>query len=169
MADATISRAKELGWDEAVKKDPVHGAIVKAVLDTTSRRAAEFTAMINGVTAFWVRARIASIGVSVNSPYQGNRRVYTCTWPFVELQADQVGGDIPALARIIVANKSDAASGSPVLHTNRLLIASRPLSRGENFTPFLNIADEQNPSGVTARVGAKTTFEARPGAPAGPH
>ena len=52
IVDQTISRAKEVGWDDAVKQDPVHGAIVKAVLDTTARRAAEFSAMIHGVTQF---------------------------------------------------------------------------------------------------------------------
>lgn len=52
ITEQIIGRAKDFGWEYAVKQDPVHGGIVKAVIDTTARRAAEFSAMIHGVTPF---------------------------------------------------------------------------------------------------------------------
>ncbi len=120
------------------------------------------TVAVNGVTGYWVRARVTAVGAAPAPPEQDNRDVYSAVWPFVEIQADQVAGDIPALARIRLTNQSDAASGSPVLHTNRLIVGLRSLSRGENFTPFLNISDEQNPTGVTVTLGANTTYSNDP-------
>lgn len=113
---------------------------------------------INGVTAFWVRMNVSGAGAGT-PPSQGNRGIYTATWPCVELQADQVEGDLNALARIIAVNTSDGSGGgSPNLCANRILIGGRSVARGENFTPYLNVSDEQNPSGVTVALGTHTSF-----------
>ena len=100
------------------------------------------------------------MGASPTAPTQQNRLIYSITWPYVELAADQVGGDIHALAKVIIKNEGDGSQVSPFLTilANRILVATRSVDRGENFTAFLNLADEQNPSGVTVTVGTNTSF-----------
>jgi hypothetical protein len=129
---------------------------------------ADWTAVnVNGVTAYWVRARITVVGASPAPPYQDNRDIYTVVWPMVGLVSDQVEGDIPAIVRIIANNQSDDSGGSPDLRANRIIIGSRSLSRGENFTPYINISDEQNPVGITVTVGANTAFATSTSTPTG--
>lgn len=105
------------------------------------------TVAVNGITAYWVRV-IATIGVgdSISTPTQQNRDIYTVVWPFVDIAADQVGGDIPALARIKIHNVSDGLDVRS--YANRVLVGLRSVSRGANYTPYINLSDEQNPAGI---------------------
>ena len=124
---------------------------------------------INGITAFWVRA-LATIGggESITNPAQQNRTVYTTVWPFVELAADQVPGDLTAALRIRIMGQSGGIYPTKLARwTNRLLIGTRSVGRGEDFTAFINLGDEQNPAGVYTWVGANTTFANAIEAPSG--
>jgi len=120
------------------------------------------TTTINGVTGYIMRIRVTSITGTPTPPTQQNRYPYSVTWPYVELDAAQVPGDIAALIRAFIYNESDGTQGSSglTINVNRVIMASRSTSRGTLFTPFLNISDEQNPAGVLVSVGTNTTFSA---------
>jgi len=100
---------------------------------------------INGVTAHWVRCRIVDDdGIIIippgTGPHQQNRPVYIPTQAGVTITADQVPGDYPALARLIVTPFAGTVA--------RALFAIRSAARGEHFTPHLHARETGNPSGV---------------------
>lgn len=112
------------------------------------------TKAVNGVTGYWVRARVNTIGAAPTWAVQGGSYpIYTCTWPFIETESDQVVGDVAALARILYTSESNQLSSTAGEVATR--IGLRSLERGENFSAYLNASDEQNNSGVTFTA---TTF-----------
>jgi hypothetical protein len=107
------------------------------------------------ITGYWVRARVTAIGGAPTAPTQQNRDVYSIVWPYVEIQEAAVGGDVVALARSLLTNR---ATGSPPnLSASRMLIGIRSLNRGSNYSAYVNISDEQNPTGITVTPGGGTT------------
>lgn len=131
---------------------------------------------VDGDTALWIRARIAVIsgGGTLTPPTQQNRDIYTITRPFVDLASTIIGGDIPALARIRIRNRSDRdgrGGSAPNLYENRVVVGLRTVGRSQNdngnFQAYLNISDEQNPVGITVSVGANTTIGADVQTPTG--
>lgn len=128
------------------------------------------TTTVNSVTGYWVRFRVDAIATSPEPPAQQNRNIYAVVNPYVEIAADQIGGDIPALARIRIENVSDRdgpGGSAPDLYTNRVVMGLRSVDRGALFTAYLNAADEQNPVGVTVTAGTDTSFANAVGAPSG--
>jgi len=106
---------------------------------------------INGVTGYWVRYRLTYAQPAQDSPSQQNRLVYTATQPYVEVSADEIGGDIDAPAKISVFPTYKGI--------NKVICAARSVSRGSDFTPVINLSQTNNPTGVTVTVpGALTTF-----------
>lgn len=98
-------------------------------------------------TGYWLRARI-SAGSFSTEPTQQNRDVYTVTWPYTEVQLTALGGDISALSKLTV--KSVSQPGSTGLNRASSVIGGlRSVGRGENFTAYINLSDEQNPAGIT--------------------
>jgi len=77
------------------------------------------------------------------------------------------------LSRVIVRNQSDVDLGvnPPELYANRIVMGLRSISRGADFSAFLNAADEQYPAGVSfltySPAGSTTTIEEAPRAPTG--
>jgi len=126
---------------------------------------------VNGVTAFWVRFRVTASGGTNQGPQQLNRIPYAVTWPYIEVEADQVGGDLEA--RIALKSRSKGVARlTPVIDTtaDRFIIGRRAVSRGENYyRAYLNLADVQNPSGivVSTDIAATTSFVDRTYAAAG--
>lgn len=117
--------------------------------------------VVNGVTGIWVRARVTDLhGGTATAPTQQNRNIYTVTWPDVDITAAQVAGDMPALARIKLRNRSDQdGSNAPTLWDNRIVIGLRSYSRGASFTAYLNAASVQTiPGIVAAGATGNTTF-----------
>lgn len=92
------------------------------------------------ISAYWVRMRVSAITSPV-SPIQANNEIFTCHWPYVDLDAGNVGGDIPAKARIQMRIRSSSVSASPILHSDKVRVALRSMERGEEFTPFINLTD----------------------------
>jgi hypothetical protein len=102
------------------------------------------------ITGYWVRAIVTAIGVGPTAPVQQNRDVYSIISPYVEIQESAVGGDIVAIARISARNQADTPGGVGLdAWSNREIVGLRSMSRGTNFSAYLNWADEQNPAGVT--------------------
>lgn len=110
------------------------------------------------ITGFWLRFRITAVGGAPTGLVQENRRMYAAIWPYVDLDGAQVPGTKEALARAIFENVGDESGAGNDLGISRLILATRQTSRGLNFTACLNVADEQNPTGVTVTVGTNTSF-----------
>lgn len=100
------------------------------------------TTAVNGVTGWWVRL-VINVAVGVSGPVQATRNIYSVTWPQTGIASADIGGDVPAFINMLVGettvNNFDSA---------RVLVGARTLSRGTNFTAYLNAVSSQNPSGV---------------------
>lgn len=108
------------------------------------------TTAINGVTGWWARTRVGAIGVPV-PPRQTLFHPYAVVWPHQEVYGPAIKGDMSALANLNVSVKC--------WQTGTFDLALRELSRGADFIPAINCADEQNPAFVTvALIGAGTSF-----------
>ena len=123
-----------------------------------------FTTTVNGITGYWVRAIVTGIGAAPSPPTQQNRDVYSIVWPYAEIQAAAIGGDIPALARVMVENQSSYGAN---LYAQQVTAGLRSMSRGENFTAYINLCNEQNPDGLTVTAVGSTTFVVDADAPTG--
>ena len=109
---------------------------------------------INSIIGYWVRFRVTAVPGTVNSlPQQQNSDIYSLTSPYIDIEGDQVAGELPALLKLEIENVSDSdgpGGNEPDLYTNRLIIGSRSLSRGVYFSSYINTSqgDERNPFGV---------------------
>lgn len=113
-----------------------------------------------GVTGLWIAAHVTAVGAAPTPPEQQERDIYSITWPYVEVQAAQVGGDIEALNHLFFRWQL-AATG------RRFIMGLRSMSRGANFTAFLNFSNEQNPPGISVTNGANCAFVADQTTPTG--
>jgi len=112
------------------------------------------------ITGFWIRARVA-VAAAATAPTQQNRNIYSILWPHVDIASDQVLGDIEAIARTVLKNQADrdgSGGAGPDLYANRAIIALRSLDRGEDFTPYINLSDEQNNANLSIFPGASSAF-----------
>lgn len=115
---------------------------------------------VNTVSGWWVRARITAIGAGPVPPTQQNRNFYTVVVPFVDVDALQVKGDIPALARTVVAHFMRNVLAS-LTSVNRVICGLRSISRGADFTANINMVNGADPNNADISVsiaGATTSF-----------
>jgi hypothetical protein len=119
------------------------------------------TTTVNGVTAWWVRARVAAPIAAPVVPVQQNRDVYSIVWGYAEIAADQVGGDLPAYLRLLIEPMSDdAVADRDNMKAHETWIGLRDYARGADFTAFLNAADEQLPAGIRIIISdGDTSFQ----------
>jgi hypothetical protein len=125
---------------------------------------------VNLITAYWVRVNI-NVAAGATAPVQQNRDVYTKLWPYGDVDSDQIGGDVEAFARIVARNQSDTHTGASGLDAwaNRVVIGARSLSRGEDFDAYINLADEQNQTGISLSARSWGAFASNVQAPTGRH
>jgi len=116
------------------------------------------TTMVNGITGAWVQAEVTSVGVAPTPPRQQNRDVYTVTWPYLEIDSAQIGGDIVALARYEMVSAG--------LEADDVIVGLRSLSRGADFSAYLNCGGHQNPDGITVVASGNCSIAAWAEAPA---
>ena len=126
------------------------------------------------VSAWWIRWRVTNAPGSVHAPEQHNRHVYTISWPYIEVQEDDIPGDIAASLALELFNESDHDGGTnpPLLSTGRVMAGLRNLERGEDFVAYFNASDEQNPPFITctlnpAPAGGPILFATTLAAPTG--
>lgn len=145
------------------------GAMTGVAFDTTGVKSVHWeqpsdwaTVAVNAITGYWVRARVTAIGGAPTAPIQQNRDVYSIVWPYIEIQESAVLGDVTALMRLLLFNRSDrtASATAPLLWQNRIVVGLRSMSRGTDFTAYLNCSDEQNPTGILVSAGLNTAFVA---------
>lgn len=134
------------------------GAMTGQAFDTTGVNSVHWNqpsdwagTAINAITAYWVRARVTAIGAAPAPPTQQNRDIYSVVWPYVDVDSDQLTGDIEYL--IDHWYRVHSATSTQMFAT-RAIIGSRSVNRGSNFTAFINYADEQNPANVTIDVAS---------------
>ena len=113
------------------------------------------TIAINGITAWWIRIRVTALG-TLPAQLPKFRNVYIVQKPYVEMQ--NIPGDIPALARLMVKNESYSANfmGSEVV---RFIAGLRSVDRGDNFTSIINFSQIQNPPGISISAGVSSSFQ----------
>lgn len=115
------------------------------------------TVAIDSDTAYWVRARVSALTGTPTTPTQQTEDIYSVPWSHVEIDSDQLLGNIDSLIQLRLHNRSDGTSGGPggsepLLYSNRILAGAKPVSGHTNFRSFINFADEQNVTGVTVSV-----------------
>lgn len=115
-------------------------------------------------TLYWIRAR--NIGVfdpPEISPTQITRQPYTAKVPYVEIAENQVLGDLDALASIRLSTKSRA--NSEIILPQSILVGLRSIYRSGlycgDFSAYINMRAQDNPSGVTIDLTG-TTSHANP-------
>lgn len=128
---------------------------------------------VNSITGYWVRARVSAVGSAPVGPVHAHEDlsradpyIYTANLPYVEIDAAQIGGDVPALAQILWTNRGDNPGSTPSMEAHRLLVGLRTVDRGSAFDAYINLSDRQTPFGVTI-TAATGSFEAANGAPTG--
>ena len=111
------------------------------------------------ITGWFIRA-VATVGGGTGGTQQ-HRDPYVVNWPYVEFQADQVGGDVSALLKGMLQNESNYDDDQNYQkYWNQISIGLRGVDRGADFSAYLPLADTQWPVGVTTAVlgGGLTTF-----------
>lgn len=120
---------------------------------------------INGVEGYFVRLRVPTGVTTVQTPTQINRTIYTANKSYVEIQSDEIGGDINADLVIEIKQQGDnngPAIGLPDFYTDRFMLSFRDSARGENFTPYINIGALNNPDGIAVTAPGFGTLSAFP-------
>jgi len=120
------------------------------------------------ITGYWMRFRVTGAAAITSVPEQQNRHPYVTLWNWVDIAADQIEGDISALARHFVYNRSYRYLG-PSLEVDRVIMGLRRYDRGEDFASYINLADEQNHSDITVSVrgASSAAFASRVDFPTG--
>jgi hypothetical protein len=109
--------------------------------------------------AYWIRCRIVSLSSAppaIYPPYQWHRDIFTVINPYVDIDADEVPGDTTALARILF--NSASGIGMP---TDTVIMGLRSLSRGTNFSAYLNASDKPNPYIKTTLLSGSFVADSR--------
>lgn len=124
--------------------------------------------VVNAVNALWMRIRV-SAGAGVLAPVQQHRLPYTITWGNIEIQEEDIRGDISALAHIKARMASSkSAPGASALSSDKILLGVRGTDRGLSFQAYLNLGNAQNPGGVLVNtIPAVAAFNADMTSPSG--
>lgn len=155
-------------WDTMVNmRDNTNGFIVPGIVTAHWKQDgfAWAKVAVDGITGFWVRARVSAVSGTLTPPSQQNRSIYAFNLTYVEVGS--ILGDIDAIIKIEAANVSSQPDGDVNLKDNRAIIGLRSTARGEDFAAYLNASDQQVPIGLTVTLGGSTTFVTRAGSPTG--
>jgi len=127
---------------------------------------------VNGATGYWVRALVTAGGTG---PRQLERRIYAPAWPRVTVsplrvqsgtRTLQLGGDLPALARLLVLCTS--ADEDTRLAFDRCTVGLRSLTRGGGaFSAYLACTDYPQMADVAVSLSAGGSFISTPRASTG--
>lgn len=109
--------------------------------------------MINGVTALWVRFLVS--GVGAGCPTQQNFTPFAIITPYLDIASTAVGGDVAMLCELNLYQSVNAINRA---RCGNVIAGLRTLKRGADFSAYLNFADEQNPTDVSASLGFGGSF-----------
>jgi len=125
---------------------------------------------IDGIDAYWMKADLVSVTNMTVVPAQQTRDVYSISYPFVDIDAASLTGDITCLARTALAaiSANYGPEGIAVrLYENNMMLASRSISRGERFSAYLNVSRRQNTDAIIVSSSGSTTIALSKIAPSG--
>lgn len=100
-----------------------------------------------GYGGYYIRYRVTRILSGTPIPQQQNRRIYTATQPYIDIDSTQIPGDIQALIKTDLY--ASIFAGAPA---TRLIVSTRKAERGLNFIPYINFTDIQNPAGIVLNL-----------------
>lgn len=111
-------------------------------------------------TMYWIRARFTG---STDSPFSGPTiatvHPYTTKYPYVEIAATQVPGNLDALANIRISTKS--RTNNTIILPQNILIGLRSIYRSGlycgDFSAYINMRSADNPSGISIDLTGATT------------
>jgi hypothetical protein len=131
-------------WDNTRTAQPLDKTGINSV--HWAQPTAWATRVVNGVVALWVRIRVTGVAAPV-APTQQNRHIYTVIWPYVDIEALDAPGDLPAQFAMALYNVVQSVLGTyPV----RYLLGARAINRGADFSAYLPCSDVQLPDGITS-------------------
>lgn len=96
---------------------------------------------INGKAGYYLRLSISDATLDSNI-YQLHRHPYTCSWANIVLPKDQatdIVKKIIARMRVLAKSTEDMA---------RLIVGTRSMARGSNFSAYINMSTQNLPSGI---------------------
>ena len=110
-----------------------------------------------------MRARVDVAGVAA-PPQQQNRRVYFAGQTYLEIEASEVVGQLPAICKLIAHNRSETSFATPATdaETARIIGGVRDVARGDNFFANVNLGGQQNPGVVSVTPAATIAHAAYP-------
>lgn len=109
-----------------------------------------------GVAGLYIRFKITAVPAGVGIPSINNRAPYTACWPYVDIANDSVPGDIAALAKSFLWPKTMCWDVTGEYPYNSFYLAARSLSRGADFSAYINLSNLQNPIGIGVSANAGT-------------
>lgn len=98
---------------------------------------------VNGETCWWVRCYVTDATDLSGVPEQDNRDVYTICWSDVNIDEDQVEGqlDLRLKADLVPQSCYDRTADAVQGHANYCMMGVRTLARGEQFRAFVPLAE----------------------------
>ncbi len=110
------------------------------------------------ITAWWVRFRV-TVAAGATGASQQNRNIYSCTWPYAEIQNDQIDGEIPALVRMKIRNESNYDDDDDYQkYIDWLICGARGADRGEDFSAYIPLSDIQLLSGQSNNLFSNAVY-----------
>lgn len=102
---------------------------------------------INGVAGYWIKIQLTPLVGVFTNPTIGIRP-YRVATNWLEVQEDNVGGDVPALLKSI--NHYLLEGTHPI---NGILVGLRSLSRGEDFRSIISVSRNQSDANISVSKG----------------
>lgn len=100
------------------------------------------------IDGYWYRFVVDNVG-SGTVPTQANLQLYTSTTPYIDVQTTGISGDVDAITKLTSTFHGWQGTGE-----NQIIIGRRKVSRGTNFTSYINLCDIGNPSGITVNTAS---------------
>lgn len=108
---------------------------------------------LNGVLAYWLKISII-YSAEYGCQMRLHRNPYTLDRNFIEVPADAIKGDLPALGRFKLTGigDNDGGSNAPALYMRRVVIGKRTVSRGADFRSMLAFSDVQTDKRISCEL-----------------
>lgn len=113
---------------------------------------------INGITGKAVGLRVVAAGGGATAPTQQNRNIYTAIWNYIDIDNENIGGDVPAMAEIKMYCNSIISTLSTLPGPASVIMGLRSISRGYDFVSMINFSDVQNIAGIGVVNGLPAVF-----------
>jgi hypothetical protein len=111
------------------------------------------TFAVNGVTAYWIRIRISVAAGAITPPVQDVAEIQVGNRPYIDITSIPESDASCKLRVRITPNGASAPTwpGGEIdqFAIDEVFISSRSLSRGTDFTPYINLAGGGVPTGIT--------------------